>query len=1075
MSGVGKGPTITTVPTEKKKTISLAQRFAENFDSDDDEGLEEEKKFTLRQLLITISVAMRRIGVYGSLARNDASTRKGSYCLGFLSVFVVVIITVLMFTVMGYLPILFLKLGEQEQGMIDLVIIPGGQVERAQSLNYSVVRNRFPSGDYSYHTPRITFGGMQTYTPGECGGGTIAENPEPLWSPPVGSNISSSACGLRTSCITRHCDAPRREANLYFIDAEREERMNLGVGPFPALGPNECFIEKGLANLMNLTVNSHLLIAGKAPSSRLLQAYIEADLVDRPDVFQSGSSSDYTTFAQTIISLRVVGIMDDNMMKISDSVRSYIFLNYHHALATVASGMSPALPADKRAAFAAVNPDHCATQVLFNFPTGRRNEIYVNTDYDVTQSKATTFAAVIAAPLGFNQIDVDMPILASLFDTRFFSLFMGLLISLIITTLSFLSIVLQYSLLSVNLSTRTFELGVMRMLGFNKSNLVGLVFTNAYFFAVPAWALGLTVGQLLYLYVRSILPVEVPPRLTPDSIGYATLAGLAIPLVAAIAPMLNVLSQQLPDSLDVDRSRVEAIEVTIERNNGDVSWTVVGLGCALAAFGFLIYYLFPLALVNFNLTLLFYIFFAILLGLLFGLILLAVNFERIAEAAVSHAFFWWWESAAVFQLIGKNLTAHRRRNRKTTLMFSMSIGFIIFITVAFQLQITSNIFGLKQRMGGEVQVDGDFPYEVLRYYEYALMTSEELQGIDFKWTYTTDELQRHGIIANATFETLGRYRSAVMQPLSLPPGFFDVVDTEFLAINKQRESPWEMAEHLYSVEGSGQVINPTTLVKVLALDTLDTKFMFLTDTIDSNRTEVTNRKVATSSAFVDSAAVMRFSKFPQVGNLNAVVSIPSFLTKSRGVLDSVRQINYEKIIIRCKESDAGKFETVLARITTALGVPATVTNYVDEADSITTTVGIVDIFFIFTQVMASVICYFALSSSMGTNIYEQTKEIGVLRCIGLRKFQAYRVYMWESYTLVVAASFMGLIVGTIVAYTMTLQQVLFSQLPLPFVFPYFQLVVIVIFSFIIAFLASFFPMRLLLNLPSITQILRKVG
>jgi hypothetical protein len=66
-----------------------------------------------------------------------------------------------------------------------------------------------------------------------------------------------------------------------------------------------------------------------------------------------------------------------------------------------------------------------------------------------------------------------------------------------------------------------------------------------------------------------------------------------------------------------------------------------------------------------------------------------------------------------------------------------------------------------------------------------------------------------------------------------------------------------------------------------------------------------------------------------------------------------------------------------------------------------------------------------------------------------------------------------LVVGTAVAYTMLLQNSLFSQLPLPFTFPYTQLIVLLVVSFVFAFLASYGPVALLLNLPSITHILRR--
>lgn len=47
-------------------------------------------------------------------------------------------------------------------------------------------------------------------------------------------------------------------------------------------------------------------------------------------------------------------------------------------------------------------------------------------------------------------------------------------------------------------------------------------------------------------------------------------------------------------------------------------------------------------------------------------------------------------------------------------------------------------------------------------------------------------------------------------------------------------------------------------------------------------------------------------------------------------------------------------------------------------------------FFNFTTVIAMLISFFSLMASMYTNIHEQTKEIGILRAIGVHKFWMYR-------------------------------------------------------------------------------------
>ncbi len=49
-------------------------------------------------------------------------------------------------------------------------------------------------------------------------------------------------------------------------------------------------------------------------------------------------------------------------------------------------------------------------------------------------------------------------------------------------------------------------------------------------------------------------------------------------------------------------------------------------------------------------------------------------------------------------LILKNLTAHRLRNRMTSIIFSLAIGFIVFLIVSYNLQIkSSTLINLKRQ------------------------------------------------------------------------------------------------------------------------------------------------------------------------------------------------------------------------------------------------------------------------------------------------------------------------------------------------------------------------------------------
>ena len=103
-------------------------------------------------------------------------------------------------------------------------------------------------------------------------------------------------------------------------------------------------------------------------------------------------------------------------------------------------------------------------------------------------------------------------------------------------------------------------------------------------------------------------------------------------------------------------------------------------------YGFSIFYVMPLSLVSMKLSLLLGIFLFILIGLLMGLTLMAINFQRFTETFLTYMALW-WEKQSMKLLVLNNLKTHSLRNKLTSAIFSMSIAFNIFIMVQFRLII----------------------------------------------------------------------------------------------------------------------------------------------------------------------------------------------------------------------------------------------------------------------------------------------------------------------------------------------------------------------------------------------------
>ena len=73
---------------------------------------------------------------------------------------------------------------------------------------------------------------------------------------------------------------------------------------------------------------------------------------------------------------------------------------------------------------------------------------------------------------------------------------------------------------------------------------------------------------------------------------------------------------------------------------------------------------------------------------------------------------------------------------------------------------------------------------------------------------------------------------------------------------------------------------------------------------------------------------------------------------------------------------------------------------------------------------------------MTANMYEQTKEIAVLRSMGYTSYRISTLYFYEALLLVFASCLLGICIGVLVGLTMVYQQDLFLNLETKVFFPW---------------------------------------
>ena len=129
------------------------------------------------------------------------------------------------------------------------------------------------------------------------------------------------------------------------------------------------------------------------------------------------------------------------------------------------------------------------------------------------------------------------------------------------------------------------------------------------------------------------------------------------------------------------------------------------------------------------------------------------------------------------------------------------------------------------------------------------------------------------------------------------------------------------------------------------------------------------------------------------------------------------------------------------------------------------------VFFGLLLAVAVVIAVFALIASMASTVLERRREIGVLKALGLRRKQLFRLFLGEAVVLTLASGIAGGAIGFTLAWLFVLQASVLMELATAFTMPYLTFLATLAISILAGALAAYLPTRALLQ-KSAAEILR---
>lgn len=270
--------------------------------------------------------------------------------------------------------------------------------------------------------------------------------------------------------------------------------------------------------------------------------------------------------------------------------------------------------------------------------------------------------------------------------------FLGSTLICVICFLAILTSQLLYSLTLGDVETKTYEYGMLRALGFKQTHIMSMITLQSFFFSVPGVITGITVALSFNVLIRFAIYA-----LTGNASGFSLSEmalvvgicfGVVMPMISIALPTQAALGKNLRSSLDLNHRANNEKSVNVQRlEDMGLSPTQTIIGLMLVGYGFVTYYLVPLTFFNEEMKWYLLIFDALLIMIILGLTFLSLLlFEHLEKALL--AILMWTCARGDRKLKGvieKNLDGHRQRNSKTSIMFTLAMGYLIYAASSFKL------------------------------------------------------------------------------------------------------------------------------------------------------------------------------------------------------------------------------------------------------------------------------------------------------------------------------------------------------------------------------------------------------
>lgn len=269
---------------------------------------------------------------------------------------------------------------------------------------------------------------------------------------------------------------------------------------------------------------------------------------------------------------------------------------------------------------------------------------------------------------------------------------------------------------------------------------------------------------------------------------------------------------------------------------------------------------------------------------------------------------------------------------------------------------------------------------------------------DFAWI--SKPISNNGLKINVG--NVGGLVSQNANVYTTSPNFFSLTKKSFTIPEKGYSYP--ITQLLYDKSAGSSAILSSNIRTLLAGDKRGKDWKISLRPI--NGTIKGEPLVFSPQTFLTMAPVARFSAM-SFNIPAAIVSIPDYITLSNNTILSVDSIPVSRFLFQLVPTitDAD-IDLLIFQLRSVVNLKNVSVNRFDDKD-IKLYSNILSSIYQMMVILAMVICAFSLISAMYVNVMEQVQEIGILRSLGFRNFDLYRIYSYESFILIISSCMLG--------------------------------------------------------------------